>query len=464
MRKYYFTLLVLFAAFQSFAQVSFEWNENFDAEKKIAETIASTSSRVVDTETIMRFWRVHSLQNSLSPEVNIEKGSLNFQFFINSDKKIDAVTYFLRGFKRTKDGYTNLIYSELDCKQVIDSLKLEPRIKDFVAYMNSQEIPFRSNNYAMTLGNIRNQLNANGIKKWEILKNSTRLDTVTKLSFRNFKMTEVPLEIQRFVNLKQLDLSGNYLQSIPKHIFKLKKLETVDVSRNAITAKQFLTKRNKSITIINLQENAFRTLPKKLKKLKSLDYLIAGKNSLDQLSNYPFHRFKKLKTVNFYNASLRNVPKKLFRVGTLEELDLYYNFIRLLDGDLSKWTNLKTLALSYNNMWKLPDETYELTSLKTLFAHHNKIEKLPSLPSSLEILDIGYNDFTEFPFAINSLRNLKELDYNGNNVDRPILEDYLPENLEILFIKNNPLFINEQLKSKSEAFIVDLQKRNIDIR
>lgn len=465
MLKAYLTNILVFSCFLGTAQVNFVWQEERDSVSLDQLISKSISSRVLDNETIKRMWRQHSIDNNLNPEINLnERRSITLAFYLDEANKVSTVTYSMSSFRFTQDGGTRLTFPKEAVLSVIDSLGLQPRIHDFVNYLDNGGFLFRSKRYVFTLGRIFEKLNTSGIKKWESIQNSTRPDTVKKLSFSNFKLRKVPEDLGRFENLETLDLSGNYFSEIPKSVFKLKKLKMLDLSKNGLSANSFHITRNKSLGTINIQNNSFRTLPKKLKKLKKLDFLIAGRNSLDKVESYKFQKLKRLKNLNLYNASISNIPPKLFKIKGLEELDLYYNFIKVIKGDVSQWSQLKTLALSYNGLWKLPDELYELQSLKTLYAHHNKLEKVPSLPISLELLDIGYNDFQEFPFAISSLRNLKELDYNGNNLDKPIRNDYLPENLKILFVSANPLFNIDSLKSESEAFLLDLQKRNIDVR
>ena len=55
---------------------------------------------------------------------------------------------------------------------------------------------------------------------------------VTKLNLSNLGLTEIPENVFLYTNLTKLTLSGNQIRNIPKDILKLRKLKTIDLSKN----------------------------------------------------------------------------------------------------------------------------------------------------------------------------------------------------------------------------------------
>jgi len=234
MLKVYITAILSISYFLCLGQVDIVWEEERDSVSLDNRIAKSISSKVLDNETIKRFWRQHSIKNGLNPEINLGMKFLSLKFYLNDNDQVKTVGYNLTS--RTYDGesVTLITFPKQTVVSTMDSLDLNNRILSFASFLNSNDFSFRSKFYELGLGRIMEPLNTTGIKKWEKLKQTTRPDTVTRLSFSGFKLKNVPEDLERFVNVEELDFSGNYLVKIPKSIFKLKKLEILNLSNNCL--------------------------------------------------------------------------------------------------------------------------------------------------------------------------------------------------------------------------------------
>ncbi|KAF2974711.1 hypothetical protein EK904_001578 [Melospiza melodia maxima] len=82
---------------------------------------------------------------------------------------------------------------------------------------------------------------------------------------------------------------------------------------------------------------------------------------------------------------------------------------------------LQAMTLALNKIHYIPDYAFgNLSSLVVLHLHNNRIYSLGKKCfdglHSLETLDLNYNSLDEFPTAIRTLTNLKELGFHSNNI------------------------------------------------
>ena len=127
------------------------------------------------------------------------------------------------------------------------------------------------------------------------------------------------------------------------------------------------------------------------------------------------------------NEYLTDLPKLLFEIDSLEELDLHNNRLSFLRADIQKLTNLRILNLAGNNLKKLPIAIGKLLNLASLNLHSNNLSSLPSSIGKLEkleLLDISRNHFSEFPVEVLQLSNLQSLNLSDNKLTR------LPDNIK----------------------------------
>ncbi|TYH56955.1 hypothetical protein ES332_D08G056500v1 [Gossypium tomentosum] len=232
------------------------------------------------------------------------------------------------------------------------------------------------------------------------------------------------------------------------HVFKLRKLKSLDLSSNGIVGvvnnQVSLSSAFNNLEILDLSHNNFDA-NEKLQPMMSLEVL-----DLDAFNN----------------------------LTKLKKLDMSRNYVERLDEERYNLTNLEVLNLNYNSFGKSSLAQLilnNLTKLKQLDLSGNKIESLQSSHdgerplnlTNLEELNLDFNSFTNSLLAqLSGFSNLKSLNIRNNQLKGSInikeLLDAL-SNLEELDMSENevkeivPIKNKDQLhvSSKIEELVLD---------
>ena len=106
----------------------------------------------------------------------------------------------------------------------------------------------------------------------------------------------------------------------------------------------------------------------------------------------------------------------------MKELDISINELTELPVDLfANLNKLEKLNLSSNQLTKLPETIFfNLPSLKELDLSDNQLKNLPenifANTPNLERLILSSNILKELPASTSNLKNLREIDFSGNNI------------------------------------------------
>ncbi|XP_067850167.1 leucine-rich repeat-containing G-protein coupled receptor 4 isoform X2 [Heptranchias perlo] len=176
-------------------------------------------------------------------------------------------------------------------------------------------------------------------------------------------------------------------------------------------------------------------------------FLDTSMNNITELQPDSFQKLPYLEELMLQNNQLKTVPSEALKgLSTLQSLRLDANHITSVPEDsfeglvqlrhlwlddnsltevpiyqLSKLPSLQALTLALNKITHIPNFAFaNLSSLVVLHLHNNKIDTIDMHCfdglDNLETLDLNYNNLMEFPEAIKSLRNLKELGFHSNNI------------------------------------------------
>lgn len=116
-------------------------------------------------------------------------------------------------------------------------------------------------------------------------------------------------------------------------------------------------------------------------------------------------------------GSVTELPKELWQLTHLTELDIAGVYVSHLPEEIGQLTNLQILTIGRNRLQQLPENVCTLSNLRELYAFNNYITELPSnigQLSNLEILHLADNRLTELPESIRHLTQLKTLDLSQN--------------------------------------------------
>ena len=220
-----------------------------------------------------------------------------------------------------------------------------------------------------------------------------------------------PREKERLAKLKELDLGGCDLKTLPDEFANLQSLEKLVLSSFDLTHNNEFQEFPKALCgLKNLKELDLsscdlKSLPDEFANLQNLERLDLGLSIFytsfpNRFQEFPksiniLARLKNLKTLSLMSCGLNSLPNEFANLQSLESLDLSQNEFQEFPKALCELKNLKGLVLSWCGLKSLPDEFANL--------------------QSLEKLNLARNKFQEFPEIINKLKNLKE--YYTNDID-----------------------------------------------
>lgn len=126
-------------------------------------------------------------------------------------------------------------------------------------------------------------------------------------------------------------------------------------------------------------------------------------------------RFKRLKRLCLRQNMIQRIELPATCVETLEELELYDNLIKHMEG-LDAYTELRSLDLSYNK-FKHIKNLAALTKLDHLYFVQNRISRIENLAAltNLTYLELGANKIKEIE-GLETLTNLQHLWLGQNRI------------------------------------------------
>lgn len=320
------------------------------------------------------------------------------------------------------------------------------------------------------------------------------IDGVTSIAFNNRSLEILTPDIDKFVSLITLNLSGNLLTSLPDSIGNLSLLKDLNVSHNMLTDLPFSIENLQSLTTIDVSHNQLTEFQIHVQTIENINIsynkishlnvktpLLKNFNgSYNELSYLPsdFWELKNVDTLDLSNNYFTYFAYR-FRVNRLflahnnltsisdtvysgiKELNLGFNSIA--DFQFDKFTQLEVCILEHNKirqisdnfggngtlrkflinnnyLEKLPDDMVNLRGLTILDVRNNMIRKIPLTIYKLALLeyfDASHNRLKKIPSSIMHLTNLEHLDLSNNRI--ATIPEFGIQNLEYLSLENNPL-------------------------
>lgn len=127
-----------------------------------------------------------------------------------------------------------------------------------------------------------------------------------------------------------------------------------------------------------------------------------------------FNHFRSLIIVDLSYNNLLKIPGDLFKLNYIKELNLENNHINYIQHQLSSLTNLEILNLSNNEITQLPNSLFKLTKLQILLLNYNKIKIIPieiGLMKNLQKLNIYNNNINELPTTLCNISKLGDIEF-----------------------------------------------------
>ncbi|XP_061657875.1 malignant fibrous histiocytoma-amplified sequence 1 homolog [Syngnathoides biaculeatus] len=154
--------------------------------------------------------------------------------------------------------------------------------------------------------------------------------------------------------------------------------------------------------------------------LSHVEALNLGNNLLQELPEGLASSLNNLRVLVLRRNRFSSVPRALFELRQLVELDLSHNRLRGAAEGLGRLSTLKKLSVSHNNIRRLPERIAALELLEELDVSFNDLHEMPESfrrLARLRTLDVDHNKLSRFPPEILALVDLEELDCSGNRFE-----------------------------------------------
>jgi len=284
----------------------------------------------------------------------------------------------------------------------------------------------------------------------------------------------LPSKIYLFQNLTHLYASGNLLTSIPYQIYLLSNLEVLDLSNNKIKSDIEMDSSREppclgKLVELKLGNNSICTIGETfLNELGSLKVLDLSNNLIKNFPSDSLTHMENLEILNLQGnqtlvePSVTQVDLLLHNISKCNNLtELYLSHLstkkssssksmdsgsnpkteHIFDfGFLDELTHLEVFECSNSKVCAFPEQICGLTNLRELRLTSNYLtyisEKIDNL-SNLKILDISCNYLKELPDGFGALKELTTLLVNNNKLAKLPPQMGFLDNLNELDVQNN---------------------------
>ncbi|KAE8290865.1 PH domain leucine-rich repeat-containing protein phosphatase 1 [Larimichthys crocea] len=250
------------------------------------------------------------------------------------------------------------------------------------------------------------------------LQQLQRFSRLRSLNLSNNHLGQFPLAICDIPTLTEVNLSCNYLVSVPSSVGAMANLQTFLLDGNSLDELPNELGSLQRLSYVGLSFNQFNHVPQVLEQLASMEKLCMAGNNLETLTlqNFRLLRVKHIDLrLNKISSMVPDEPDLLRHVTQLDAKGCLLKGIYASNNELRQLdvspvpSNFSYMDISRNHMESLPDWLCEAKKLEVLDVSHNLITELPArllCSNSLRKLSAGYNQLQKLP----------------ERVERPLLE------------------------------------------
>lgn len=273
------------------------------------------------------------------------------------------------------------------------------------------------------------------------------------MTFRNCQLSELNDDLfTSMLNLRSLDMSGNFLTSMPSTLKNCTSLTSLCIASNLLSCVCKGTSCWSQLTEIDLSHNCIENLPRGLGglfhscKLRHVNIAynpvkmpppFIMSQGLEICLKYLFRlwRSKISNGLDLEHFKVTNVGIEMTSLAFLEQLHLEHNLLTMLPSTICRLTCLKELILSHNKLNELPNELFSMKSISNLILDDNRILRIsPRIGQmdNLEVLNIENNPVNTLPLDICLCRSMQVLQISIPNLQADY-RDLLRESCDVLF-------------------------------
>ncbi|XP_064168565.1 PH domain leucine-rich repeat-containing protein phosphatase 2 [Anguilla rostrata] len=291
------------------------------------------------------------------------------------------------------------------------------------------------------------------------LHSLNRFLQLKSLNLSHNRLGTFPESICEVPTLTELNLSCNGIHTVPCQIGKLQSLQTLSLEGNHLSALPEELGGLSQLSSLGLAFNQFPRIPAVVERLTAIDRLSMAGNRVETLELGFLGRMSHLKIIDLRLNGLRWVQSDgLEPVRQVTYLDVRDNHLSALD--LSSACSLETLHCERNQLEML---TLSGFMLRAVYASNNRLTTVNIYPvpnqlmhldlscnlleylpdwvcdtRKIEVLDVTHNFLSELPARLLGSLSLRKLLAGHNRLQRvPDLLDHIP--LEMLDLQHNKL-------------------------
>lgn len=268
-----------------------------------------------------------------------------------------------------------------------------------------------------------------------------------------------------FAGLDTLDLHGNHLQQVPMGLRRLELLTTLNLSKNKLGNENLnVITQIGSLRELRLADNTLDgMLTPQLSNLKKLETLDVSNNAITVLPPNS-DEISKLRVLNVAGNKLSSLPFELLVSLPLIEINAARNRLggALFPACVPEMPVLRSLDVANNTLTSIVESgAIELPSLQSLNVTENRLTQLPEMLGWTELLTLtaAGNRMVSLPDNIISLQQLKSVDFSRNAIKKLDERLGLMESLAVLRIANNPLRERRFLTMDTDSLKRELRSR-----
>ncbi|NXG14943.1 LRC40 protein, partial [Grallaria varia] len=309
-----------------------------------------------------------------------------------------------------------------------------------------------------------------GENQIEILnaENLKHLNSLSVLELRDNKIKSVPEEITLLQKLERLDLANNDISRLPYTLGNLSQLKFLALEGNPLrTIRRDLLEKGTQELLKYLRSKiqddgpgpneeppvTAMTLPSQARvnmhAITSLKLLEYSEKQAAEIPEEVFHAVgaNPVATANFSKNQLREVPPRivelkdsvcdvnlgfnkissisleLCRLHKLTHLDLRNNILTSLPKEMEALAKLQIINLAFNRFKEFPGVLYHLPALETILLSNNQVGSIDPVQlkgmERLGTLDLQNNDLLQVPPELGNCENLRTLLLEGNPFRTP---------------------------------------------
>ena len=218
---------------------------------------------------------------------------------------------------------------------------------------------------------------------------------------------------------KELEISEDYLTSLPESIGNLTNLQTLVISGDSLTSLPESIGNLTNLQTLRIWGKSLTTLPESIGSLINLQSLGIGGDSLTTLPE-SIGNLTNLQKLDISYSSFTTLPESIGNLTNLQKLDISRTSLTTLPDWIGNLTNLQELGISGDSLTSLPESIGNLNNLQSLDIRYTSLTTLPESIgnlTNLQSLYISGNPLTTLPESIGNLTNLKKLNLSGLTLD-----------------------------------------------